>query len=93
MENIDDPMRSDSDRGRVVAQTKVGTNNKLVVSTVRTPMKSTYETCIFNDLTRQSSLVDYGIKGRSEALDGHFKWVLEVFENGFDFDKAGERHG
>jgi hypothetical protein len=76
-----------NDPMRVIAQTKVGINAKFMVSTVRTPLSDLYETCIFNDLTRQSSLVAYGIAGRQAAFESHTYWLKEVFTLGYIFDK------
>jgi hypothetical protein len=77
-----------NDPMRVIAQTKVGINAKFMVSTVRTPFTDTYETCIFNDLTGQSALVDNRIMGRDTAFESHTYWLKHVFTNGFNFEEV-----
>jgi hypothetical protein len=71
---------------RVIAQTRLGYAERYIVSTVRTPLKDTYETCVFDDRTNKSEVVRSGMKYRSEALDSHIEWVREVFEHGYIFE-------
>ena len=73
-----------NDPTRIVAQTTIGS---LMISTVRTPMRATYETCIFHNVKRYSEVVDSEIAEREKAVNAHLYWVKKVHDDGWVFDQ------
>lgn len=76
-----------ADPSRMVARTVVG---MLMVSTVRTPMRNTYETCIFRTDKNWSAVIDSYMASRDEAFSIHQSTVEHVFKYGFTFEEQFE---
>ena len=76
-EDMNDPLR-------VVAYTTIGL---MTVSTVRTPLRDTFETCIFHNTLRYSEVVESYVVGRDLAFNLHQEWVRRVYWQGYTFEQ------